>query len=269
MTIDYASPGLFTQFDDDQLAVVHLLPSDPIELCRAAQGLVVDINVVRGLPEGRFAERELRPAPELLRRVLARNEAALDAPRANDDRVGGTCRHFAVLSVAFLRAHRIACRARCGFASYFSPGVFVDHWIVEYRDGGRWVRVDAEILGLSIVAEPSDLRVGEFLTGGEAWTACHDGSADAARFGVAGVDHAWGIGEVRGNAIRDLAALNKLEMLPWDEWSRMEASYQGQSGPEFDALIDEIARITAYDDPDALQSLYEFEDLAVPVDLLR
>jgi Transglutaminase-like superfamily len=269
MTIDYAAPGPLTNFGDEHLAAVVALGSDPLGLCRAAQGLVVDINVVHGLPEGRYDEREIRPADELLRRVLARNPTALDEPRANEDRVGGTCRHFSVLSVAFLRAHGIAARARCGFASYFSPGRFVDHWIAEYDNGDRWVRVDTEILGLPIVADAADLRVGEFLTGGEAWLACRDGDADPQHFGVNGVDYAWGIGEVRGNAIRDLAALNKLEMLPWDEWSRMALSYRGESGPEFDELIDQIARVTATDDALALQFLYESEDLAVPGKLIE
>ena len=268
MTIDYALPAPLTMFDDDQLTAVDALPSDPVALCRAAQGLVVDINVVPGLPEGRYDEREIRPARELLARVLARNSATLDRPRANDDRVGGTCRHFAVLSVALLRAHGIAARARCGFASYFSPGLFVDHWVAEYHDGERWIRVDTEILGLPFVADPGDLQVGEFLTGGEAWIECREGQADPQHFGVTGVEHAWGIGEVRGNAIRDLAALNKVEMLPWDEWGRMEASYRGEAGPDFDDLVEAVARTTIADDPASLSSLYETDELVVPTDLV-
>ncbi len=269
MRIDYAVPGRLTTFADAQLGAVAALPDDPIALCRAAQGLVVDVNVVRGLPEGRFAERDLRPAGSLLQIVLDRNASSLDRPRSNEDRVGGTCRHFAVLSVAFLRAHRIAARARCGFASYFRPGLFVDHWIAEYHDGDRWVRVDTEILGLPFVDDPADLRVGEVLPGGEAWMLCRAGTADPAAFGVDGVDHAWGIGEVRGNAIRDLAALNKCEMLPWDNWGRMDASYQGATGPEFDELMDDIASVTARNDGVAVKALYETDDLAVPEALLR
>ena len=40
-----------------------------------------------------------------------------------------------------------------------------------------------------------------------------------------------------GNAIRDLACLNRVETLPWDEWGRMEASYQGRTGADYDALL--------------------------------
>ncbi len=53
MRIDYSLPGRLTTFADAQLETVAALPGDPIALCRAAQGLVVDANVVRGLPDSR------------------------------------------------------------------------------------------------------------------------------------------------------------------------------------------------------------------------
>ena len=132
---------------------------------------------------------------------------------------------------------------RCGFSAYFEPGRFLDHWIVEYRPStdDRWVRVDAEILGFDFVDRPEDLADGEFLSGGEAWTLCREGGADPAHFGVHGLPRQRGIGEVRGNAVRDLAALNKVELLPWDAWGRMEASYDGRTGADYDALMDRIA----------------------------
>ena len=126
------------------------------------------------------------------------------------DRVVGTYRHFAVLSCAFLRHRGIPARARCGFASYFVADSFLDHWILEYRRpiDERWVRVDPEILGFDFMRTPEDRVGGAFLCGGEAWPLCRRGEADPSRFGVLGVPYAWGIAEVRGNAVRDLAALN-------------------------------------------------------------
>jgi hypothetical protein len=50
--------------------------------------------------------------------------------------------------------------------------------------GAGWVRIDAEILGQSIVQRPHDLQPGEFLTGGEAWSAYRRREIDAAVFGV-------------------------------------------------------------------------------------
>ena len=117
------------------------------------------------------------------------------------------------------------------------------------------------------MAAPDDLAPGEFLTGGEAWQACRAG-ADPMTFGVLGVDYAWGIAEVRGNAIRDLAALNKVEMLPWDEWGRMHASYEGETGTDYDELMDAIATVCDSGDDAATRDLYESEDLAVPPEMI-
>jgi hypothetical protein len=61
-----------------------------------------------------------------------------------------------------------------------------------------------------------------------------------------------------------LAALNKVEMLPWDEWGRMTDAYKGETGPDYDELLDEIAAVCAVDDPRAIASMYEHVDLRVP-----
>lgn len=269
MSIDYSIPGPLTTLTEGAAFAVAALNNEPVALCRTAQGLVIppELATSAGIPDERQRERSIRRAGQLLDIVLQRNNGPLDQPRSPAHRVVGTCRHFSVLAVALLRAHNIPARSRCGFASYFKPGKLVDHWVVEYQRGGRWVRIDPEILGFGLVPDAEDLAPGAFLTGGEAWTACHTGG-DPATFGVDGTDHAWGIGEVRGNAIRDLAALNKVEMLPWDEWSRMDASYKGETGADFDSLISEIAATTASADCEALSRLYGSEDLAVPSDML-
>jgi hypothetical protein len=250
------------------MAIVTSLKPDPVALCRVAQGLVIPPELANavGIDGERFAEKSVRAVNEMLAVILRLDGAALDAPRAPNERIVGTCRHFSVLSCALLRAHGIGARSRCGFASYFKPGKHVDHWITEYWHSveQRWVRVDSEILGLPFVSTPEDLQPGEFLTGGEAWSLCRSGDADPQLFGVDGAPHAWGIGEVRGNAIRDLASLNKIEMLPWDEWGRMAASYKGETGDDFDDLIDTIAFVTATGETSALGDLYRTEDLAVP-----
>jgi transglutaminase-like putative cysteine protease len=200
--------------------------------------------------------------------LLALNPGPLTVARNPDRRLIGTCRHFAVLGCALLRYRGIAARARCGFATYFQPGQGLDHWITEYWQGSRWVRIDSEILGGSLVGKPDDLAAGEFLTGGEAWSAFRDGRIDATRFGVYGTQN-WGPAEIRGNAVKDLAALNKVEMLPWDEWGRMTASYQGKTGPDYDRLIDTIASVCASDRHGAIADLYACEDLRVPAGLLH
>ncbi|HCF99463.1 MAG TPA: transglutaminase, partial [Chloroflexi bacterium] len=69
--------------------------------------------------------------------------------------------------------------------------------------------------------------------------------------------------------VKDLAALNKVETLPWDVWARMEEAYKGETGPEYDALLDELAVVCASDDPVAAAALYARAELTVPPDLIR
>ena len=271
--IRYDIPTGMTAIAEDVRPLLAGLPAAPVEICAVAQGLVVlpDFAVGLGVHEDRQGEKSIRPSSEILRALRVLDDRPIDRPRELSDRVVGTCRHFAVLSCALLRHQGIPSRARCGFAAYFSPGNFVDHWIVEYRspDQDRWVRVDPEILGFDFVSAPDDLAPGEFLSGGEAWSFCRDGGADESTFGVDGFPEAWGIAEVRGNTIRDLAALNKVEMLPWDEWGRMKDSYDGVTGPDYDSLIDTIAATCASNDDSRIAAQYATDELAVPESLQR
>jgi hypothetical protein len=254
----YAQPGPLTQLSSDQAELIRHLGTDPERLCRYAQAVLTPVGDAhgRGLSPVRMAERNTRPATALLQRALELDSSLVSVTRPPEHRVVGTCRHFAVLATAFLRAVAIPARARCGFATYFVPGRYVDHWIVEYwADAGRWVRLDPEILGTDVVQHPHDLADGQFLTGGEGWERIRCGTADPMHFGVDGTDY-WGAAEIRGNAIRDLASLNKVEMLPWDVWGPMQASYKGETAPEFDQTIDELAAACRDEGGLSLQAAY-------------
>jgi hypothetical protein len=247
------------------------IPADPIAI-----GLIVNALVIQqidaeplGIPAERFDERNIRPAAGIVAALLALNRAPLTTAREPKDRVVGTCRDFAVLSTALMRRQGIPARARCGFATYFHQGKGVDHWITEYQAEGddRWVRIDTEILDKSVLLHPEDVSVGEFLTGGEAWALHRAEFIDSDQFGVWGTDHAWGPAEIRGNAIRDLAALNKIEVLPWDEWGRMADSYAGHTGADYDELMDLVAAACEADDPEFAAAVFEHGELSVPASL--
>ena len=265
--IDYVAPGPFTALGE---ATGSVVATDPLDICAPVHALFLHPDEQRGkdLPAERQAEKNVRPASELARLLLALDPAPLTVPREPEQRVVGTCRHFAVMSCALLRDRGIAARVRCGFGMYFEAGLGLDHWVTEFWDGGRWVRVDTEIFGQSRGVDPRDLRPGEFLTGGEAWSAYRRGEVDASKFGVPGTEN-WGPSEIRGNAVRDLAALNNVETLPWDEWGRMAEAYEGRTGPDYDELLDEVAAVCAGDDLDAVAALYRHPDLRVPAELVR
>lgn len=265
----YLEHGPMTGLTPDQVAVVRALDPDPLALCRVVHGLLTAPPDAHGtgLSPERAADRSERRATRLLDRILELDPSPLDRPRPTEKRVVGTCRHYAVLATAVLRATGTPARARCGFAAYFDPPRKVDHWIVEHRgDDGRWVRTDAEVLDHDLPASPADLRPDEFLTGGEAWLGVRAGQEDASLFGVHGTEH-WGPAEIRGNVIRDLAALNKVEVLPWDEWGPMQDSYEGRTDAAFDELMDEVAAACASEDDARLGRLSAL--LAVPDHLTR
>ena len=270
--IYYSVPGPLTDLSEVRPEVLETAAAEPVAICALVPSLVIQPHEAEalGVPAQRLAERDVRSAAGLVNALLAVNAVSLGIPREPACRVVGTCRHFSVLACALLRHRGIPARARCGFATYFQPGDGLDHWVIEYRqDGGsRWTRLDVEYLGKELPVDPADLRPGEFLTGGEAWAAHRQGRIDAAHFGVYGTQN-WGPAEIRGNAVRDLAALNKVEMLPWDEWGRMKASYRGETGADYDDLMDAIAAVTAADHADAVADLYCSQDLEVPAELAR
>jgi hypothetical protein len=178
--------------------------------------------------------------------------------RTPDRRVVGVCRHFATLFVACLRRRDIPARARCGFANYFKAGENGDHWVGEYwnADMQRWVLVDAQIDELQAKLLKPDFDVldvprNRFLVSGDAWAACRSGAADPTTFGVGGTDM-WGLIEVFGYVLVDLAALQKIELLPWG-WYGL-AKEEGALETET-ALIDDLARLSSAADPAAFDEL--------------
>lgn len=270
--IDYRAPGPFTDLSGADPAALRGVAADPVDLCRPVSGLVIQPHEAKaaGIAEERLAENQIRPAAALVERLMAVDGAPLSEQREADKRVVGTCRHFAVLACALLRNAGYAARVRCGFATYFQPGQALDHWVIEYRrdEDGRWIRLDPEILGGTVLPHADDLKPGDFLTGAEAWAAYRRGEVDGATFGVYGTEN-FGPAEIRGNAVKDLAALNKVESLPWDEWGRMTDAFAGRTGEDYDALLDELAEACLKDDAGAVAELYRNPAFEVPAELLH
>ena len=271
-TTRYRQPGPLTSLAGVPESAFAGLGDDPVDICRPIRSLVLQPDDARqlGLPENRLATTNVRPAAALVQAVLTYGPAPLVQPRPAEARVVGTCRHFALLACALLRHRGFAARVRCGFATYFQPGKGLDHWVTEYWDkaAGGWVRIDTEILGGNVLESPERLVDGQFFTGGEAWQRYRAGGLDATQFGVPGTEN-WGPSEIRGNAVRDLACLNDVEMLPWDEWGLMTDAYDGKTDEAYDLLLDRLAEVCADDDPVAIAELYRHPHFQVPADLIR
>ena len=264
----YAASGTMTSAGGHATALREA-PDAIAALAGIAQGLLLHEHWAPAygvaLSTERRAESHIRPVERMLDQLLARDNRPLAVVRPVGERLVCVCRHFTLLVVALLRAKGMPARARCGFGAYFEPGRYIDHWVCEYWDEaeGRWRLVDAQIDELQrdklkpdfdLIDVPRD----RFLVAGDAWALCRGDQADPAAFGIFDEGGLWFIAQ---NMIRDLAALNKVEMLPWDVWGAMPRPADALTEDRL-ARFDRLAALTRA--PDAafaeLHEIYESDD---------
>jgi hypothetical protein len=246
------------------------LPRDVGMLAAVVQGLMVHEHIAPAygltLSPEQHAQAHLRPVEKILEAIAAQDKKPLPVARPAGERVVGVCRHFTLLHVAMLRAQGVAARARCGFGAYFEKGKFVDHWVTEYWNEAqkRWVLVDPQLDSrqrelFKVTFDPLDVPRDQFVVAGDAWKLCRGGKADSAAFGILDMHGLWFIA---GNVIRDVAALNNHEMLPWDIWGAMARNDAELDLPFFDRLA-ELSHAPD-EHADALRAAYRDERIAVP-----
>ena len=265
----FATPGRHTGISE-----FGLEPGAIEDLVEIVQGILV-----YDLAAEHFYDVDLSPtqastvhernAGSILATAQAVDGRPLAVPREPGDRVGGRCNTYTLLTVALLRAAGIPARSRCGFATYFVPDYFEDHWVAEVwdRTEGRWVMVDAQLdpvwrrmFGMD--PEERVVAVGpeQFVTAGHAWQAWRAGDLDADRCGLTSIPE-HGAFWIAANLRLDLAALNKVEMLPWDVWG---LHWEPPATPSEDMLatFDAVAALTV--DPDAhldeIRSQYDTDE---------
>jgi hypothetical protein len=253
-------------------STVNELANDIAELVRLVQHLVVYDVVAPSfysftVPENRQNEVHIRTIEEMLDRIFALDPRPLAVARPVEKRLVGRCHHFVLLLVGILRTKGIPARARCGFGSYFNPPNFEDHWVCEYWNAtkARWALVDVQFDGLwraklKIDHDILDVPRDRFLVAGEAWTQCRNGQADSAKFGIEFVN-LRGLWYIAGNLVREVAALNKVEMLPWDVWGAQPRPNETLDDDQL-AFFDLVAALTLEPDMslDELRRLFESDD---------
>ncbi len=259
-------------------AEFNALPADVGSMRDVVQGVLIHRDMAPFLYDLKLSnekrdEANTRPMAEMLTRIRALDEHPVTVAREPGRRLPCVCRHFSVMLTSMLQSRKVPARARCGFGAYFNAGKFEDHWVCEYWNAAekRWVLVDAQLDAIQrttfrVGFDPLDVPRTSFIIAGDAWQMCRSGRADPANFGLSMVPGLKGWWFIAGNVLRDLASLNRMEMLPWDVWGAMDqsdASYVGEKA----ALIDRVAALTLAGD-DAfpeVRAIYESDDrLRVP-----
>lgn len=273
MTKDfYSQQGIITEPGEFRDRLQDLPPGIP-ELVKIVQGLLIHVFWAERyglkLTEERQQEVQLRRVQNQLNRIFELDQQPLTVARPVEKRLVGNCRDFSVLLCSLLRDKGIPARARCGFGAYFRPGKFEDHWVCEYWDSqqNRWRLVDAQLdelqkQALAIEFDTLDVPRDQFIVGGKAWQWCRQNQANPDDFGIADMKGLWFI---RGNLVRDIAALNKVELLPWDSWGAADCQ-DSQLTEEDLELLDRGAELTMPEvvNESQVRGLYRDSRLTVP-----
>jgi len=249
----YAKPGPMTE-PGEHASLLDNLPDDLASLCRIVQNNMIHVfwaeRMGIKLTEAQQSTLQIRPIKEKLAHIINTNNQPLSTPRSSSQRQVGNCRDFTLLLVSILRHKGIPTRARCGFATYFIPNHYEDHWVAEYWNSTnkRWTIVDSQLdnfqkEALKIKFDTLNVPPDMFLTAGKAWKICRTGKADPDTFGIMDMH---GLLFIWGNVIRDFLALNKIEILPWDGGWGFLTQKLSDPPPDKETLLlyDKIATLT-------------------------
>jgi hypothetical protein len=235
--------------------------------------LALERNVT--IPERAQDDKEVRGVAAMLARIVARDADGLGVERAPDDRFFCVCAGYAQLATAIFRTHGLPARCRVGFATYFMPGHFEDHWLCEYWTAGGWRLLDAQLddryrAAMHLEFPPTDVPRAGFLDASTAWRRMRAGEIDPATIGLSGLGLA-GDWFAAHSVLRDAAALNKIELLPWETWSIGRDFGPGRPVPavHLPALDAVAARLHGSPDADTAEAVYrEHAWLQVPATIV-
>lgn len=287
----YAQPGQLSDLSDFKTFTDWLAP-DARVLFQVVQGLIIhDMWLERyGIKENASQLRKVcsPSASDMLHQATAlrRDDMSLAIARSPEERIIACCREFTLLATALFRAKGIPARARCGFASYLAePGFYEDHWMCEYWNGEQWIGIDPQIdpfqqslfqnyarttknidkdyKEMLLSLDPMRLTEKHFITAGVAWKMYREDKADPNRFGIGadpkerGLETLYGAWFIRGQLLRDFAALNKVEPVPflvrlsfgkdWKVWRLLSVKDEELSDNDL-KLLDMIADLCSKPD---------------------
>ncbi len=260
--IDYATHSAMSD-PGPHAPLLTQLPTDNTGIAEITQGVIYHYMMgeyVFGYcpPAERRSEIDTRTMAAILSRIVEMDARPLTEPRAFAQRIVGCCRDFALLACAILRQQGQPARLRYGFADYFEPGYWIDHVIAEAWDGATWQRFDPQMHGTPMYAAAgiADHLTTRFLTSGAAWQWCRSGEGDPAHFGLgSAVPALSGWPFLRSRLMLDAAALNKQEMLCWDQWGLGNTEADTLAAAD-EALLDQVAALSLAPESDALRAVF-------------
>jgi hypothetical protein len=222
------SDSLHTLWSDpgDLQARLRELPSVPAAIPDALENFLIHHAIARhmriGVPEAAEPDRNLRTLHRILDVLVGRDSRPLSIHRDISNYFYGTCHDFALLATGRLREAGVPARLRVGYAGYFNPGKWEDHWVCEYRIDDRWALLDGQLGpiardGFKIAFPVEDMSATEWRSAASIWRAIRAGTVDEKICGVSfvGIQGRWFVASA---VLRDAAALAGIECLPWDYW---------------------------------------------------
>lgn len=266
----FSDPGKYKYLFDN-------LPDTIAEIVSVVQGIIVDKDLLdlydAALTSEQREDLDSRYTEVILERIISRNNKPLTKTRSFDKRFVGSCRDYALVLCSILRYKGIPARLRCGFDYYFNikPELYDDHWVCEYWDSNdkRWKLIDANVddavkKKYQIEIDTLDIPRDKFITAGRAWQMVRREGFSPDKFGVSSID-IKGLWFIRGSVIRDLAALNRIESLPWDYWGISDKAPEDFLESDL-VLLDLTADIiTLADDFAKLQETYSKSEFTMPI----
>jgi len=188
----------------------------------------------------------LRTLPPRLARILELDPRPLTQARPPEKKLVGNCRDF---SCCWYPSCGIRACPRVPVAGL----AYISSRDITKTTGGRvldaeqqrWILVDAQLDSLQCEAMKIPFNRWMCRVTSLSWAAKPGSCAAVARlnpddFGIFDIK---GLGFVRGDFIRDVASLNKVELLPWDCWGIIEKPEMAD--PADLACLDALAGLTS------------------------
>jgi hypothetical protein len=229
--------------------LLDFLPQDLASIAEITQGLIYHFLAGPRIygwtpPTERVQEINTRSLNNILTKILEKDPRPLTDVRVFEQRLVACCRDYSLLACAILRQQGKPARLRYGFASYFLKDYWIDHVIVEVWEGNRWRKFDPQLSSeVDWGFDITDLPENVFLTGGAAWVLCN--AEDGPNPDFFGLGPGKEFEEVRGwwfirsRLQLDVASLNKIELLCWDQIDGLN-----EKNTEDRTILDEMATLS-------------------------